>query len=63
MGIRVGIVIFISIYGQWEGVEIKEKLILENIIELTVMMTPLKYYGKCEMKTNDQFYTSIHILL
>ena len=41
--------IFISIYGQWEGVEIKEKLIIDNSIELKVMMKPLKYYGKIEM--------------
>ena len=41
--------IFISIYGQWKGVEIKEKLIIENIVELTVMMKPLKYRGRREM--------------
>ena len=38
-------------------------IIVNYVKELTVMMNPLKYYGKCEMKTNDQFYTSIHILL
>ena len=30
--ISVGIVIFISIYGQWQGVEINEKLIIDNIL-------------------------------
>ena len=48
-------VFFLSMYGAWQGVEIKEKAYNRKYLKELTMMKPLKNYCKFQLRKNSLF--------